>query len=78
MLGEKPPYVSEIYSVDPEECAVIKEKVKKFIATRNAQEGVTESGLGDAGTPSTPTVEIPSKDGTGALGEDAAQDGVGN
>ena len=52
--------------------------MKKFIATRNAREGATESGLGDAGTPSTPTIEIPSKDGTGTLGEDVAQDGVGN
>ena len=54
----------------PGECTAIKEKVKKFIAARNAREGATKSGSGDAGIPSTPAAEIP--------GEDAGHDGVEN
>ena len=42
----------------PEECAAIKEKVKKFIADRNARECATRSGLGDVGAPSTAATEM--------------------
>jgi hypothetical protein len=42
-----------------EECVAIKEKVRKYIAERNAREGATGSGSGDAGTLSTPTAENP-------------------
>lgn len=60
------------------ECATIKEKVKKFIAARNAQEGAIGSGSGDAGASSTPATKIPSEDDTGTPGENAGQDGVEN
>lgn len=62
----------------PEECATIKEKVKKFIAARNAQEGATGSGSGDVGAPSTPAAEILGKDDMGTPGKNAGQDGVEN
>jgi hypothetical protein len=51
-----------------EECAAIKEKVKKYIAERNARKGVASSSSGDADVPSTPATKVPA--------EDAAQDGV--
>ena len=44
-----------------EECAVIKEKVKKYVAKWNACEGAAGSGSGDADAPSTPATEIPTK-----------------
>ena len=61
-----------------EEYTTIKEKMKKLIAARNAQEGATGSGSGDAGAPSTPAAKIPGEDNTGAPGENAGQDGVEN
>ena len=61
-----------------EECATIKEKMKKYIAKRNADEGATGSGSGDADALPTPATEIPTEEGTSAPGEDAAQDGVDN
>ena len=50
--------------------------MKKYIAERNAREGVAGSGSGDADAPSTPATEVPTEEGLGALDENAAQDGV--
>ena len=61
-----------------EECAVIKEKVKKYIAERNAREGTARSGYGDTEAPPTPATEVLDCDNTGAPRENAAQDGVDN
>ena len=61
-----------------EECAAIKEKVKKYIAERNAREGSTGSGSGDTAALSTPVTTTLSHDGIGAPTEDATQDGVDN
>jgi hypothetical protein len=61
-----------------EECAAIKEKVKKYIVERNARECAAGSGSGNADAPSTPVTEIPAEQGTGTPSEDAAQDGVHN
>ena len=58
-------------------CA-IKEKVKKFIAERNAREGAAGSGSGDMNTPSTSATATPTEEGTGGPGEGVAQDGVEN
>jgi hypothetical protein len=55
----------------------IKEKVKKYIAERNAHEGAAKSGSGDTEAPPTPAVEVLDGDNAGAPGEDAAQDGGG-
>ena len=55
-----------------EECAAIKEKVKKCIAEWNAHEGATGSDSGKTATPSTPVTETLANDGTGAPTEDAA------
>lgn len=62
----------------PEECATIKEKVKKFIVDQNAWEGVTGSGLDDVGAPSTAAIEILGEDDMAALGKNVGQDGVVN
>ena len=59
-------------------CAVIKEKVKRFIAERNAHEGATGSGSGDMDAPSTPATEVPTEDDTGAPGVSTAQEWVDN
>ena len=48
----------------------IKEKVKKYIAERNAHEGAAGSGSGDTEAPPTPTNEAPE--------DNAAQNGVDN
>ena len=61
-----------------EECAAIKEKVKKFITEWNAREGTAGSGSGDMNTPLTPSTETPAEEGTGGPGEGVAQDGVEN
>jgi hypothetical protein len=61
-----------------EECTTIKEKVKKYIAERNAHEGVAGSGSGDADAPSTLATQIPTEQDTSAPGEDATRDGVDN
>ena len=53
-----------------EECAVIKEKVKKYIAEQNARVGTARSGSGDTEAPPTPTNEAPE--------DNAAQNGVDN
>lgn len=36
----------------------IKEKVKTYIAERNARDGAAGSGLGEANTPSTPATRL--------------------
>jgi hypothetical protein len=56
----------------------IKEKVRKYITKRNAREGMTESGSGDAGMLLTPIAENPAQDGAGGSSEGAAQFGVEN
>ena len=56
--------------------AAIKEKVKKYIAERNAREGVAGSGSGDTEAPPTSAVEIPRDDNSGTPRDNAAQDGV--
>ena len=53
-----------------EGCMAIKEKVKKYIAERNAHEGAAGSGSGDTEAPPTPTNEAPE--------DNAAQNGVDN
>ena len=53
-----------------EECMVIKEKVKKYIAMRNAHEGAAGSGSGNTEAPPTLATEAPK--------DNAAQDGVDN
>ena len=60
------------------ECAAIKEKMKRFIAEQNAHVGACDSRSSDADAPSTPAIEIPTGDGTGAPSEDTAQDRVAN
>jgi hypothetical protein len=55
----------------------IKEKVKKYIAERNAHEGAAKSGSGDTEAPPTPAAEVLDGDNAGAPREDAAQDGGG-
>ena len=59
-----------------EECAAIKEKVKKFIVVQNACEGMAGSGSDDADKPSTPATDTPAEEGTGGPGKGVAQDGV--
>jgi hypothetical protein len=54
----------------------IREKVKKYIAKRNAREGAGGSGSGDMEAPATPTTEVPTGDDTGAPADSVAQDGV--
>ena len=49
---------------------VIKEKVKKYIAMRNAHEGAAGSGSGNTEAPPTLATEAPK--------DNAAQDGVDN
>jgi hypothetical protein len=61
-----------------EECMTINEKVKRYIAERNARKGAAGSGLGKTDAPLTPVTEIPANDVTGARTEDAAQDRVDN
>ena len=61
-----------------EECAAIKEKVKKYIAERNARKGAARSGSSDTEAPSTPAAEVPGGDNTGAPGDNTAQDAVDN
>ena len=61
-----------------EECAAIKEKVKRYIAEQNAREGAAGSSSGEMAASSTPVIETLADDGTGAPTEDAAQDGVDN
>ena len=60
------------------ECAEIKEKVKKYIAERNACEGATGSSSGDTEAPPTPAAEVLGDDNTGAPRENVARDGVDN
>ena len=61
-----------------EECVVIKEKVKKYIAEQNACEGVAGSGSSDTKAPPIPATEVPGDNNTGASGGNATQDGVDN
>ena len=55
-----------------EECAAIKEKVKKYNAERNAHEGAAGSGSGETVAPLTPVTETQADDGTGTPTKDAA------
>ena len=55
-----------------EECATIKEKVKKYIAEWNAREGVAGSGSGETAMLLTPVTETQADDGTGTPTKDAA------
>jgi hypothetical protein len=71
-------YIFENVLQSIEECIDIKEKVKKYIAKRNAREGVASSGSGNADAPLTPAIEILAEQGTSAPSKDAAQDGVDN
>ena len=59
-----------------EECAAIKEKVKKFITERKAWESVSGSGSSDADALPTPTTETLGEDNVGAPCENIGQDGV--
>ena len=61
-----------------EECAAIKEKVKKYITERNAHEGAAGSSSAETAAPSTPVTETLVDHGTGTSTEDAAQDGIDN
>jgi hypothetical protein len=65
-----------IFLQTPEECAVIKEKVKKFIAKRNAREVVSGGRSGDADALPTPVTKTPSEDNAGTLSENIRHDGV--
>jgi hypothetical protein len=58
------------------ECAVIKEKVKKFITEQNAREVVSGRRSGDADALPTPTVGTPSEDNAGTPSENIGHDGV--
>jgi hypothetical protein len=61
-----------------EECAAIKEKVKRYIAERNAREGVAGSGSGDTEAPPAPATKVLVGESTGAGVQDVARDGVDN
>jgi hypothetical protein len=61
-----------------EECAAIKEKVKRYIAERNAREGVAGSGSGDTEAPPTPAAKVLVGESTSAGVQDVARDGVDN
>ena len=50
----------------------MKGKVKKYIAERNAREGVAGSGSGETVAPLTPVTETQADDGTGTPTKDAA------
>ena len=54
-----------------EECTVIQERVKKYIAERNTREGVTGSGSGYMEAPTTATTEVPVSDNSGAPTDNA-------
>lgn len=56
----------------------IKEKVKKYIAERNAHEGVAWSGSSDTEASPTSVAEVLGDDNVGRPGDNAAQDGVEN
>ena len=56
----------------------IKETVKKYIAERNAREGVAGSGSGNTEAPLSPVAEVPGDNNMGAPRGNAAQDGVDN
>jgi hypothetical protein len=55
-----------------EECAAIKEKVKRYITERNAHEGATGSGSTDTETLPTPATGVPVGESAGASIQDAA------
>ena len=61
-----------------EECAAIKEKVKKYIAERNALEGMAGSGSGYTEAPPTLAAEVPDGENAGTPKENMARDGVDN
>lgn len=61
-----------------EERMAIWEKVKRYIAERNAREGAARSGSNDVETLVTPATEVPIGDDSSALANRAAQDVVDN
>ena len=56
----------------------IREKVKKYIAERNAWEGAAGSGSSDMEAPAATTTEVSVGGNSGAPANNVAQDGVDN
>ena len=61
-----------------EEFMATREKVKKYIAKRNAREGTTGSGSGDMEGPAAATTKVAVGGNSGAPADNVAQDGVEN
>ena len=57
---------------------MIKEKVKQYVAERNAREDGSGSGLGEAATPTTPAIKVPGRENISAPSLNVGQDGVDN